>query len=624
MVTSLGHYMIRHRLACISLIGICLLVACSAKDMDTAKAPADRAHQAATPDDNVNMDNASIARSGERTAVDDAIGGSEPVLPMSADVVNESRAAPQVSGQSETNADRIATRAVKMATKVAAPQMKLDLRVVEPPRATLRSRSMTEAPPAPATVAPMAIGPMAVEPTNTTPNGSGPTTIRPSSVGPMANEPDAPELHAESKPQRSSVLSEDSERDASAAPYREVTVFYATDRKALAANGGKSWGREALLPFTVSAAGTLLLFIISGMGWHRRKTASLAIIGVLVTLSLGVYWTMSTWDQVQQVADPGVRYGNERGTLAYGECTITIPTSHSRGKIERPSILRLEVREDAAKHIVLQATQPAAKDTFFDQLRDTVQSAEHAEVFVFVHGYNVTFDSAARRTAQIAYDVKFTGAPIFFSWPSQGGLLKYTVDQNNVQWAVPHLKEFLIDVTRRSGAKSVNLIAHSMGNRALTAALRELQLQLRQETALFNQIILAAPDVDAEIFRRDLAPALVQSAQRVTLYASSNDQALAASKKVHGYARAGDSGPGLVVLPGIETIDVSTLDTSLLGHSYYGSSNPILLDIHQLIRDALPAAKRPFLLPRPYGRLTYWEFENIPATATRNISHGPQ
>jgi esterase/lipase superfamily enzyme len=183
---------------------------------------------------------------------------------------------------------------------------------------------------------------------------------------------------------------------------------------------------------------------------------------------------------------------------------------------------------------------------------------------------------------------------------------------------VPHLRQFLLDVTRRSGAKSVNLIAHSMGNRALTAALRELQMQLREEAELFNQIILAAPDIDAGIFRRDLAPALAESAQRVTLYASSNDQALVASKKVHGYARAGDSGEGIVVLPGIETIDVSTLDTSLLGHSYYGSSDPILLDIRQMIQDALPAAQRPFLLPRSYGSLTYWVFEKA-RTATRDV-----
>ena len=91
-----------------------------------------------------------------------------------------------------------------------------------------------------------------------------------------------------------------------------------------------------------------------------------------------------------------------------------------------------------------------------------------------------------------------------------------------------------------------------------------------------------------------------------------------ASKKVHGHARAGDSGAGLVVVPGIETIDVSTLDTSLLGHSYYGSSDPILLDIRGIVHGALPAAQRPFLLPRSYGGLTYWVFEKMRATATRS------
>ena len=35
-----------------------------------------------------------------------------------------------------------------------------------------------------------------------------------------------------------------------------------------------------------------------------------------------------------------------------------------------------------------------------------------------------------RRTAQIAYDLKFEGAPIVYSWPSQEGLLSYTVDEN--------------------------------------------------------------------------------------------------------------------------------------------------------------------------------------------------
>lgn len=395
-----------------------------------------------------------------------------------------------------------------------------------------------------------------------------------------------------------------------------VTVFYATDRREEAVTENTSgsprwaWGLAG-----IGLAVAILSSLASRRSPYRRSLLWLtggatAIAGVGAVMAL-----LSVWFASDTQLATGQRYGNERGEMQLGTCRVSIPWSHEVGQVERPSLLRLEVREDVRKHVVLHETNRLDPRDFFTQLRKQVQAAPRPEVFVFVHGYNVTFAGAARRTAQIAHDVEFAGAPIFFSWPSQGGLLKYTVDETNVDWAVPHLKQFLLDVSRQSGATYVNLIAHSMGNRALTEALREIQLQLQTEATLFNQVILAAPDIDAEIFRRDLAPALVQTAQRVTLYASSRDQALVASKKVHGYARAGDSGSELVVIDGIETVDVSQLDTSLLGHSYYGSSNPILLDMRQLIERALPAAQREWLLPRPYGELTYWIFEERSARA---------
>ena len=433
----------------------------------------------------------------------------------------------------------------------------------------------------------------------------------------MSSGSDLPETSAPAAPESSGPT--DAVAPGEEMPYDMMTVFYATDRQpvdpsAAAAGLGTSWQ-----PIAAAAAIACLLFVFGTLGIQRRWTWGLAAVALTATVLLGGNWAYQQYKPAGGLAELELRYGNQRGELQLGTCDVSIPWTHTVGEIERPSILRLEVREDVRKHIVLQRIERKPDDAFFEQLRDRVQTADRSEVFVFVHGYNVTFEGAAQRTAQIAYDVNFAGAPIFFSWPSQGGLLKYTVDENNVEWAVPHLRQFLLDIVQRSGAQSVNLIAHSMGNRALTAALRELQLQLRNETELFNQIILAAPDVDAEIFRRDLAPALVRTARHVTLYASSNDQALAASKTVHGYARAGESGADLVVLPGIETVDVSALDTSLLGHSYYGSSNPILLDIGQLIDRALPAAERRWLLPRPYGNLTYWVFAKMSETATRDM-----
>ena len=121
-----------------------------------------------------------------------------------------------------------------------------------------------------------------------------------------------------------------------------------------------------------------------------------------------------------------------------------------------------------------------------------------------------------------------------------------------------------------------------MGNRALTRALGSLLAEDLSVRPRLKEVILTAPDIDADVFRRDIAPALVASGRPITLYASSKDLALVASKKVHGYARAGDAGPGLVVLPGIETIDASTVDTSLLAHSYFAEtrrcSGPLLSD----------------------------------------------
>jgi esterase/lipase superfamily enzyme len=131
---------------------------------------------------------------------------------------------------------------------------------------------------------------------------------------------------------------------------------------------------------------------------------------------------------------------------------------------------------------------------------------------------------------------------------------------------------------------------------------------MKDTPPLFREVILTAPDIDADVFRRDIAPAIVKTAHRVTLYASSNDEALVMSKKVHGYPRAGDSGSQLVIVPGIDTIDVSSVDTSLLGHSYYGSNGTVLADLLDLLHDSKPPLQRRWLRPRQLGEMLYWAF----------------
>lgn len=306
---------------------------------------------------------------------------------------------------------------------------------------------------------------------------------------------------------------------------------------------------------------------------------------------------------------PDEMFGSNRSNIAYGTCDVSIPRDHRTGELESPLIWRLEFREDPAKHVVLLDTVIYAKDKFFSNVTAHIRQSPKKNAFVFVHGYNVTFEDAARRTAQITYDLGFDGAPVFYSWPSQGNIPSYTVDEQNIEWAQTDLRSFLDDFFTYSEAQNIYLIAHSMGNRALTRAVASL---LTDKPALRNrlkEVILAAPDIDADVFKRDIAPELTAAGRSVTLYASSEDRAIAFSKTIHGYPRAGDSGQGLVVVPGIETIDATHVDTSLLGHSYYAEERSILSDMFNLICNDQRPDQRFGLRPVDAQIGRYWEFK---------------
>ncbi len=308
-------------------------------------------------------------------------------------------------------------------------------------------------------------------------------------------------------------------------------------------------------------------------------------------------------------AAPNQRFGADRSSITYGTSFVSIPAGHVAGELESPSVLRFEFSEDPAKHVVLVNAVAQPKDDFFSELSARVRGSTTKQAFIFVHGYNVSFEDAARRTAQISYDLGFDGAPIFYSWPSQATVKGYTIDESNIEWSQTNLKRFFADVLARSDAQEVHLVAHSMGSRAVTRAVASLIIENPDARDRLGELILTAPDIDADIFKRDIAPVLAAARQSTTLYSSSGDIALAASREVNGYARAGDSGDGLVVVPGIETVDATSVDTGLYGHSYFAEAHSVLSDISYLMRTGLSADQRPGLtsVASPSGR--YWSFE---------------
>jgi len=304
-----------------------------------------------------------------------------------------------------------------------------------------------------------------------------------------------------------------------------------------------------------------------------------------------------------------VAYGGIRATkssLSYGSCDVSIPETHALAEMERPSIWKLEFHADPDKHMVLQKVVPESKDAFFNQVSAAVSSSPSKDAFVFIHGYNVSFENAAIRTAQLAYDFGLKGAPILYSWPSKGSLLGYLADEDAINETRPNFKHFLEDVANNTGASVVHVVAHSMGNRAALAALSQLANDEHfPNFAKFSTIVFAAPDVDRNVFISSIAQ-IRKPQTKITLYVSQHDQALTASHLLfHKELRAGEGGSSSIVLPGMDTVDVSQLSADAIGHSYFGDNSDVVRDLLEFFRGKL--APRPGLSRIPLGALAYWE-----------------
>jgi esterase/lipase superfamily enzyme len=318
-----------------------------------------------------------------------------------------------------------------------------------------------------------------------------------------------------------------------------------------------------------------------------------------------------------------VSYTADRGRrLELGRVLVTVPKAHEVPNIERPWAIKVpyfdvkiyEQAEDPKKHFTMKEVQVLSREQYLAFVRERLATSsrykDHA--IIFVHGYNTAFDSAVFRTAQMAYDLKFDGAAFLYSWPSGGSFESYTYDRESAGQAQPFMRDFLDLVVKETGAKSVSIIAHSMGNQPVLQILRDLKFT-KPDNVVISQIILAAPDVDRDNFE-NIAKEIKGMANGVTLYAASNDRALNASRRFNGgVPRAGDVPPaGPLILSGIDTIDVTAagMEGLYLNHSSYAENNALLADIGLIIQtgERPPDKRFPLLQKVTTDHGEYWKY----------------
>lgn len=257
-----------------------------------------------------------------------------------------------------------------------------------------------------------------------------------------------------------------------------------------------------------------------------------------------------------------------------------------------------------AEYVFLTRITTNGRETFTATLQDAIYYDGTDSVLLFVHGFNVEFDEAVVRAAQLSNDLsrddRFdVGIPVLYSWPSAGALSleHYQGDRARSLGAAPYLEEFLDILTTDLDVSRINIIAHSMGNRVLTAALEDYArdyLERHNRDDLEFRILLVAADVEREIF--DAANGVFDNLDaNVTIYTSDTDRALDISAIVNAnqQKRLGDTDtnrPYIRMAQNYQTIDATSVTTELfgVGHNYYSDNPTILWDMMCTIAETRP------------------------------------
>lgn len=297
--------------------------------------------------------------------------------------------------------------------------------------------------------------------------------------------------------------------------------------------------------------------------------------------------------------------------IHYGSVAVSIPGSHKSGALETP-FMGFEFLRNPKQHLYVKTLNETSRDLFFQMLNEKLANPGSDELsqdaIVFIHGFNVAFEEAARRTAQIAFDINFPGLPLFFSWPSDAKLLGYMADREDAVWSVGYLEQFLNELQNQTGVKRFHLIAHSMGNQVLIGALHQIAMRHPIAAPIFENIILAAPDFDAELFEQQIAPEVLGLANNWTIYASDKDMALNFSTSVNSAVRLGIP---LTALAGMQVIDATGIEVSPWNvpefHSYYATKRRVIKDVEATIQRKSVAQRG--LVLRTRNDISYWELK---------------
>lgn len=314
-------------------------------------------------------------------------------------------------------------------------------------------------------------------------------------------------------------------------------------------------------------------------------------------------------------------FTGERGPdLAFADMVISIPPDAKRqlGEVQWPDRLP---GNPATDFVTLKA-EPldlAQAKAWFSK---AIARSKQRRVLVFVHGYNNRFEEAVYRFAQIMHDSAAPAVPILFTWPSRGTLLSYNYDRESTNYSRDALETVLQALAKDPAVGEVSILAHSMGNWLVLESLRQMAIRNGSVAPKIKSVILAAPDVDVDVFRKQIA-LIGDKKPRFTLFVSQDDRALAISRRVSGgVTRLGAINPeeepfkSELAREKITVLDLTKLrGGDSLNHGKFAESPEVVQLIGQRLIDGQNVGDPQFGLADRLGQITTGAAATIGSTA---------
>jgi esterase/lipase superfamily enzyme len=212
--------------------------------------------------------------------------------------------------------------------------------------------------------------------------------------------------------------------------------------------------------------------------------------------------------------------------INYAEFKISLPPSHQPGRIEWPT-----GAVDPARDFATVEQEVLDHDTFYKRIALRSNNRTPVNAGIFVHGFNNNFQESLYRLAQLAADSDLNGVPILFAWPSNAKLGGYLADKDAVTYSRDQLADLLVSVTHDPAIGKVTLLGHSMGGWLTAEALRQLRMTRHDATLHHLTVVLAAPDIDVDVFKSQME-IIGPLSPPMTILVSRQDLALAVSSRI--------------------------------------------------------------------------------------------